>query len=243
MPKQHSHDIRSSVGVFRHWYGSWFRRPGMTRWPVLTACPAFWVRLFSSWNQGQLSLSFNGQRQFQNGPERTDCPLLTINMQTDLQYRVVQKSVCYLSISASRKSAVTNSLSYDAWLVPYLPAFLEPILSSTWCFCLQFCMFIVLRMSPFMQQWSVIRYFVLCEKSNQQIAAKLAKGHGHDALCLRPWTNWQLSFAPGSRMLKTIRDLEGSLTMSLYASWRKTHTLRIEISAGFFSLQEPQFSD
>jgi histone-lysine N-methyltransferase SETMAR len=31
----------------------------------------------------------------------------------------------------------------------------------------------------------VIRYFLLCQKSNQQIAAKLAKGYGQDALCLR----------------------------------------------------------
>jgi transposase len=48
-----------------------------------------------------------------------------------------------------------------------------------------------------MQQRSVIRYFDLCQKSNQQIAAKLAKGYGQDALCLRVVQKWAGRFRAG----------------------------------------------
>jgi hypothetical protein len=52
-------------------------------------------------------------------------------------------------------------------------------------------------MSLLMQQRSVIRYFVLCQKSNQQIAAKRAKGYGQDALCLRAVQKWAARFRAG----------------------------------------------
>jgi hypothetical protein len=52
-------------------------------------------------------------------------------------------------------------------------------------------------MSLLMQQRSVIRYFVLCQKSNQQIGAKLAKGYGEDALCLRALQKWAVRFCAG----------------------------------------------
>jgi histone-lysine N-methyltransferase SETMAR len=52
-------------------------------------------------------------------------------------------------------------------------------------------------MSLLMQQWSVIRYFVLCQKSNQQIAAKLGKAYGQDALCLRAVQKWAARFRAG----------------------------------------------
>jgi hypothetical protein len=52
-------------------------------------------------------------------------------------------------------------------------------------------------MSLLIQQPSVIRYFVLCQKSNQQIAAKLAKSYGQDALCLRAVQKWAARFRVG----------------------------------------------
>jgi hypothetical protein len=48
-----------------------------------------------------------------------------------------------------------------------------------------------------MQLRSVIRYFVLRQKSNHQIAAKLAKGYGQDAPCLRAVQKWAVWFCPG----------------------------------------------
>jgi transposase len=52
-------------------------------------------------------------------------------------------------------------------------------------------------MSLLLQQRYVIRYFVLRGKSNQQIAAKLAKGYGLDALCLRAVQKWAVGFRAG----------------------------------------------
>jgi histone-lysine N-methyltransferase SETMAR len=52
-------------------------------------------------------------------------------------------------------------------------------------------------MSILMQQRSVIRYFVLCQKSNQQIIAKLVKGYGQDALSLRSVQKWAARFRAG----------------------------------------------
>jgi hypothetical protein len=103
-----------------------------------------------------------------------------------MKYRLVQKFGHHPSISTSNQSTAANSLWSDLWFVFHLPAFLNLILSSTWCFWRRgFRAFVISRMSPLMQKRSVIQYFVLCQKSNQQIAAKLAKGYGQDALCLR----------------------------------------------------------
>jgi hypothetical protein len=52
-------------------------------------------------------------------------------------------------------------------------------------------------MSPLLQQRSVVRYFVLRGKSNGQIDAKLAKGYGRDALCLRAVQKWVARFRAG----------------------------------------------
>jgi transposase len=52
-------------------------------------------------------------------------------------------------------------------------------------------------MSFRLQQRSVIRYFVLCGKSNHQIAAKLATGYGLDALCLTAVQKWAARFRAG----------------------------------------------
>jgi hypothetical protein len=65
-------------------------------------------------------------------------------------------------------------------------------------------------MSLLLQQRSVIRYFVLRGKSNQQIAAKLANGYGLDALCLRAVQKWarcpeiKARFWEGEQQLKEI---------------------------------------
>jgi hypothetical protein len=52
-------------------------------------------------------------------------------------------------------------------------------------------------MSLLLQQRSIIRYFVIRGKLNQQIAAKLAKGDGLDALCLRAVQKWVVRFRAG----------------------------------------------
>jgi hypothetical protein len=52
-------------------------------------------------------------------------------------------------------------------------------------------------MSLLLQQRSIVRYFVLRGKSNQQITAKLAKGYGRDALCLRAVEKWAVRFHAG----------------------------------------------
>jgi hypothetical protein len=57
-------------------------------------------------------------------------------------------------------------------------------------------------MSLLMQHRSVIRYFVLCQKSNQQIAAKLVKGYGQDALYLRAVQKWEARFRAGQENLE-----------------------------------------
>jgi hypothetical protein len=109
-------------------------------------------------------------------------------------------------------------------------------------------MFLILRMLLLMQQQSVIRYFIVCQKSNQQIAAKLEKGYGQDALCLRAVQKSRLGLAPSRRMSKTIRDPEGLLkrtfAMLLNVSWKqKVRILHLEISARPSSLSKQQFSD
>jgi hypothetical protein len=43
----------------------------------------------------------------------------------------------------------------------------------------------------------VILYFVLCEKSNSKIAAKLAKSYGEDAVCLRAVQKLATQFRAG----------------------------------------------
>jgi hypothetical protein len=92
-------------------------------------------------------------------------------------YRVVQKSVRYPSISTDNLLARLNLLSSDAWFVLDLIAFLDSISSTRYKFFrLHFGTFIILTMSLLLQQRSVIRYFVLGGKSNQQITVKLAKG-------------------------------------------------------------------
>jgi hypothetical protein len=45
----------------------------------------------------------------------------------------------------------------------------------------------------------VTRYFVLCQKSNRQIAAKLAKSYGQDAPCLRVVQKWAVRFRAGQK--------------------------------------------
>jgi hypothetical protein len=57
-------------------------------------------------------------------------------------------------------------------------------------------------MSLLMQQRSLIQYFVLCRKSSQQIAGKLAKGDGQDALCLRAVQKWAARFRAGQEDVK-----------------------------------------
>jgi hypothetical protein len=52
-------------------------------------------------------------------------------------------------------------------------------------------------MSLLMQQRSVIRYFIFCRKSNQQIAAKLAQSYGQEAQCLRAVQKWAARFRAG----------------------------------------------
>jgi hypothetical protein len=52
-------------------------------------------------------------------------------------------------------------------------------------------------MSLLMQQRSVIRYFVLWQKSNQQIAAKLTKDYGQEEPCLRAVQKWAARFRVG----------------------------------------------
>jgi hypothetical protein len=64
-------------------------------------------------------------------------------------------------------------------------------------------------MSLLMQQRSVIGYFVLCQKSNQQIAAKFAKGYEQDALCLRAVQIWAARFRAGQ---ENVEDDERSGT-------------------------------
>jgi hypothetical protein len=48
-----------------------------------------------------------------------------------------------------------------------------------------------------MQRRSMIRYFALCQKLNQQIALKFAKVHGQDTLCLRAVAKWAVLFRAG----------------------------------------------
>jgi hypothetical protein len=62
-------------------------------------------------------------------------------------------------------------------------------------------------MSLLMQQRLVIRYFVFCQKSNQQIADKIVKGYGWNALCLRTVQKWAARFRAGQ---KDVEDDERS---------------------------------
>jgi hypothetical protein len=90
-------------------------------------------------------------------------------------------------------------------------------------------------MSLLLQQRSVIRYFVLRGKSNQQIAAKPANGDGVDPLCLRAVQKGRPDFAPGSTTLKTTTDPDDPIkrifAMLFYVFLRKTRTLHREMSA------------
>jgi hypothetical protein len=107
-------------------------------------------------------------------------------------------------------------------------------------------MFIILTMSLLSQQRSVIRYFVLHGKSNQQIAAKPAKGHDLDALCLRVVQKWVADFAPGSTTLKTMIDpaepLKRIFAMRFSVFLRKP-TLHREMSARRCLPRKQQFSE
>jgi hypothetical protein len=95
--------------------------------------------------------------------------------------------------------------------------------------------FIILTMSLLSQQRSIIRYFVLRGKSNQQIAAKLAKGYGWDALCLRAVRKWATRFRAGKHDVEDDdrfgRPHQTDLCDVVLRFIEKTSTLHYEMSA------------
>jgi hypothetical protein len=91
-----------------------------------------------------------------------------------------------------------------------------------------------------MQWQSVIRYFVLCEKSNQQIATKLAKRDGEDVLCLRAVHKWAAGFCAGHNDVeedeRSERPAQTDLCTVILRFLGGARTLRFEMLTKPFSL-------
>jgi hypothetical protein len=107
--------------------------------------------------------------------------------------------------------------------------------------------FIILTMSLLLQKRSAIRYLVLRGKSNQQIAAKFAKGYGLDALCLRAIQKWVVRFRAGQHDIenddRSGRRPQTDLCDAVVRFLEKTRTLHGEMSAGRSLPRKQQFSE
>jgi hypothetical protein len=101
-------------------------------------------------------------------------------------------------------------------------------------------------MSLLMQRRSVIQYFILCQKSNQQIAAKLAKSYGRDALCLRAMQKLAARFRAGQEDAendeRSGRPPQTDVRDVVLRFLEKNPHASSRISARLCSLQKQQFS-
>jgi hypothetical protein len=102
-------------------------------------------------------------------------------------------------------------------------------------------------MSLLLQQRFIIRCFVLRGESNQQIAAKLAKAYGLDALCLRALQKWAVRFRAGQHDVedddRSGRPRQTDLCDAVLRFPEKTRTLHREMSVRRSQPRKQQFPE
>jgi hypothetical protein len=168
-------------------------------------------------------------------------------MKIGLFYRVVQNSLRDPSISARNRSTADNFPLYDfgfwfIWLhfsIRFSQVHDESCADNSLRLSFYEC-----RSWCNSRQWFDISFFATSRIS--RLLRNLRKVTDSTRCVSEPYKNWRDGFAPGKRMSKTMRDrqdlLNRTLAMLFFLSWKRIHTLHLEISARLSSLQKQQFS-